>query len=95
MDFIEGLPKSEGKDCIMVVVDRFTKFAHFIGLTHPYSAQEVARIFLDQVMKLHVVPHLIISDQDKIFTSLLWQELMKVLGVKLKMSTAYHPQTDG
>lgn len=79
----------------MVVVDRFTKFAHFICLTHPYSAQEVARVFLDQVMKLHGVPNSIVFDRDKIFTSLFWQELMRSLGVKLKMPTAYHPQTDG
>ena len=79
----------------MVVVDRFTKFAHFISLTHPYSAQEVARVFLDQVMKLHIIPNSIVSDRDKIFTSLLWQELMRSLGVKLKMSTTYHPQMDG
>ena len=90
MDLIEGLPKLEGKDNILVVVDRFTNFAHFIELTHPYTAQEVARIFLDQVVKLHGTPQFIVSDRDKIFTSLLWQELMKALGTKLNMSTAYH-----
>ena len=56
MDFIEGLPKSEGRDCIMVVVDRFTKYAHFISLTHPYIAQEIAKVFLDQVVKVHGTP---------------------------------------
>ena len=95
MDFIEGLPKLEGKDIILVVVDRLTKFAHFIGLTHPYIAQEVARIFLDQVVKLHGIPESIVLGCDKIFTSLLWQELMKALGTKLNMSIAYHPQLDG
>ena len=94
MDFIEGLPKSEGKDNIMVVVDRFTKFAHFIGLTHPYMAQDVARIFLDRVIKVHRVPKTIICDRDKIFTNLIWQELMKSLGTKLNLSIAYHPQSD-
>lgn len=64
MDFVEGLSKSEGKDSILVVVDRLTKFAHFIGLTHPYTAQEVARVFLDRVVKLHGTPKTIISDRD-------------------------------
>ena len=72
IDFIEGLPKSERNDSILVVVDRLTKFAHFIGLTHPYTAQEMARVFLDQVVKLHGTPKSIISNCDKIFTSLMW-----------------------
>ena len=73
MDFIEGLLKSEGKDNVLVVVDRFTKFAHFIGLSHPYIAQEVARAFMDRVVALHGVTSVIISDRDKIFTSNVWQ----------------------
>ena len=56
MDFIDGLPRSVGKDNVLVVVDRFTKFAQFIGLSHPYIAQEVARVFLDRVVKLHGIP---------------------------------------
>ena len=69
MDFIEGLPKSEGKDCVLVVVDRMTKYAHFLGLSHPFTAQEVARVFLDHVGKLHGLPQVIVSD--KVFTSIL------------------------
>jgi len=69
MDFVEGLPKSEGMDCILVVVDRLTKYAHFIRLTHPYTAQEVARAFMDRVVAVHGVPKSIISDRDKVFTS--------------------------
>ena len=50
MDFVEGLPKSRGKDVILVVVDRFTKYAHFISLTHPYTTQDIATIFLDYMV---------------------------------------------
>jgi hypothetical protein len=62
IDFITGLPKSEGEDVIMVVVDRFTKFAHFIPLAHPYSAMEVAQVFFNYVYTLHGLPASIISD---------------------------------
>ena len=72
LDFVEGLPRSKGKDCILIVVDRFMKFAHFISLSHSYTAQEVARVFFDQVVKLHGTPKTIVFDRDKIFTSLLW-----------------------
>jgi len=94
MDFIEGLTKSEGRDGILVVVDRLTKFAYFIELTHPFTAQDVAQIFLDQVVKVHRIPKIIISDRDKVFTSLLWQELIKALGTRWNMSTTYHPKKD-
>ena len=69
MDFIEGLPVSEKKDTIMVVVDRFTKSAHFVSLSHPFDALKVARIFLHQICKLHGVPLSTLSDRDKVFTS--------------------------
>ena len=72
IEFIEGLPKSEGKNNILVVVDKLTKFAHFIRLVHPYTTQEVARVFMDQVVALYGIPKSIILDCDKIFTSLLW-----------------------
>ena len=95
MDFIEGLPKSQGKDVILVVVDRFTKYAHFISISHPYTAQDIVTIFLDNVFKLHGLPKIIVTDRDPIFTSNVWQALFKALEVKLHLSSAYHPQTDG
>lgn len=67
MDFIEGLLKSEGKEVIMVVVDRFTEYGHFIGLSHPYSASTVAKVFVDNIHKLYGLPSYIISDRDTIF----------------------------
>lgn len=95
MDFVDGLPKSKGKDSILVVVDRLTKYCHLIPLSHPYSALKVAQEYLNQVVKLHGVPLSIITDRDSIFISSFWQELSKVLGTKPKLSTSYHPQTDG
>lgn len=62
MDFIEKLPVSDGADTILVVIDRFTKYAHFFALSHPFSALSVAQIFMDQIYKLHGLPDAIVSD---------------------------------
>jgi hypothetical protein len=93
MDFVEGLPLSGRADSILVVVDKFTKVAHFLPLKHPYTSESVARLFLDNVYKLHGMPHAIISDRDRIFTSAFWKELFRLAQVQLCMSTAYHPQS--
>ena len=69
MDFIKGLPFSGGKNVIFVVVDKLTKYAHFVGLKHHYTATVVAQAFIDNVFKLHSLPDIIISDKDPIFTS--------------------------
>lgn len=95
MVFVEGLPKSQGKDVILVVIDRFIKYAHFIALHHRYIAQHVVNIFLDSVFKLHGLPKVIVTDRDPIFTNSVWQSLFKSLQVQLHLTTAYHPQTDG
>jgi len=95
MDFIEGLPTSASSNCIMVIVDKLTKYAHFVPLHHPFNAQKVAQAFLDHVFKLHGMPVQIISDRDPIFTSQFWRELFRLAQVSLSMSSAYHPQSDG
>ncbi|KAJ4812719.1 polyprotein [Rhynchospora pubera] len=95
LDFITGLPKSKGRDVILVVVDRLTKYGHFIPLTHPYNAAVVAQVFVDHIYKLHGLPQNLVSDRDPIFTSQFWRELMDKIGIQLNMSTAYHPQSDG
>lgn len=94
MGFIEGLPKSKTYEVIMVIVDRLTKYAHFIALQHPFTALQVAIVFLDNVVKLHGVLRSIVSDRDKIFTSTFWRALFQAVGTKLHYSTAYNPQTD-
>jgi hypothetical protein len=95
MDFIEGLPKSGKWDVIFVVVDKFSKYGHFLPLSHPYTAIQVAQLYFNNIYKLHGLPKAIISDRDRVFTSHLWQQLFTLTDTQLLMSSAYHPQTDG
>lgn len=95
MDFVDGLPKAMGVDTILVVVDRLTKKAHFLTLAHPYTAKEVAVVFMKEIVKLHGFPTPIVSNRDRVFISSFWTELFKLAGTQLKLSSAYHPQTDG
>lgn len=78
MDFIDGLPRSQGYEVVMVVVDRLSKYAHFLPLIHPNTAASVARIFLDHIFKFHGMPLSIVSYRDPIFRSKFWQELFKL-----------------
>jgi hypothetical protein len=90
MDFIEGLPRSGAAKCLMVIMDRFSKFAHFLPLSHLFSAQQVAQVFLDNIYHLHGLLTHIISDRDRIFTSVFWRELFRLANTTLSMSSAYH-----
>jgi hypothetical protein len=95
MDFMVSLPPSKGFDAIMVVVDRFSKMAHFIPTKDSATAQEMGRLFFTHVFKHHGLPKDIVSDRDPKFTSKFWRALWKRMGSELKMSTAFRPQTDG
>lgn len=95
LDFIEGLPKSATFNYILVVVDKFSKYSHFVPLAHPFTAMDVAEAYMQFIHKLHGLPQSLISDRDRIFTSTLWTTLFRLAGTQLRMSSSYHPQTDG
>ena len=99
LDFITGLPESKtpsGKvDAILVVVDRFTKYAQYIPTRKDTTAKSFAYTFLETIWRRFGLPEGIVSDRGSIFTSKFWQTMCQLLGTTRKMSTAYHPQTDG
>jgi len=95
MDFIEGLPLSDGYDCILVVVDRLTKMSRFIPTLKTDDAPELAYVFLREIFAQHGLPADIVSDRGKLFTSEFWASLCDLLRIKSNLSTAYHPETDG
>jgi hypothetical protein len=78
MDFITGLPPSFGFDCILVVVDKFSRYAHFLPLKHPFTALSVATLYVKEIYRLHGLPLAIVSDRDPIFTSTFWKELFRL-----------------
>ena len=96
MDFVSGLPRTKkGKEAIWVIVDRLTKSAHFIPICMKYKMEKLAELYIKEVVRLHGVPMSIVSDRDPRFTSRFWVSLQEALGTKLRLSSAYHPQTDG
>ncbi|GJP73421.1 hypothetical protein CLOP_g4136 [Closterium sp. NIES-67] len=95
LDFITGLPPTtSGHDAILVVIDKFSKMGHFIPTHTTARTEETAQLFVRYIISQHGIPTTLISDRDPKFTSKFWKELMSLLGTKLAMSSAYHPQTD-
>jgi hypothetical protein len=96
MDFVVGLPRTQkGHDSIWVIVDRLTKVAHFLPVRTTYGGEKLAKLYIENIVKLHGVPSRIVSDRGTQFTSRFWKSLHKAMGTKLDFSSAYHPQTDG
>ncbi|GKD77249.1 putative reverse transcriptase domain-containing protein, partial [Tanacetum coccineum] len=95
-DFITKLPKTSNRhDTIWIIVDRLTKFAHFIITRETDSMKTLTRLYIKEIISRHGVPISIISDRDSHFTSKFWKSLHSALGTQLDMSTTYHPKTDG
>lgn len=95
VDFVVKLPISDGQDSVMVVVDHFSKAAHFIPAQETWSAEQMATSFIREVFKLHGLPDKIVSDRGSIFMSKFWSSVLQQLQVSQAPSTAFHPQTDG
>ena len=95
LDFITGLPSFHGHTTILVVVDRFSKGVHLGMLPTQHSAYAVATLFMNTIGKLHGMPRSLVSDRDPLFISQFWKELFRLSGTQLRMSSAYHPQTNG
>ena len=94
VDFITKLPMSKSHDLILVVCNRFSKMSHFVAITEKTTAEGLARLFRDNVWKLHGLPESVILDRGLQFVAGLTKELNKMLGIETKLSTAYYPQTD-
>jgi len=95
VDFITKLPVVAGKDAILVVCDRLSKMTHFVATTEGTSAEGLARLFRDNVWKLHGLPESVVLDRGPQFAAELTKELNRMLGIKTKLSTVFHLQTDG
>ena len=96
MDFVVGLPKTVGQhDSGCVIVDRFTKSAHFLPVKTTYTVEQYVELYVKEIVRLHGAPRSIVSDRDPTFTSKFWKILQEAIGTKLKFSTAFRPQTDG
>ena len=96
MDFMIGMPKTiKQHDSIWVIVDRLTKAAHFLAIKVTFTSEQLANLYIKEIVRLHGVPLIIVSDRDTKFVSHFWQGFQRAMGTELRLSTAFHPQTDG
>ena len=95
VDFVTGLPPSDGKTAILTIVDRFSKMAHFVSLPKLPSAKETAQLLLNHVFRLHGIPVEVVSDRGPQFSSVFWREFCSLLGATASLTSGYHPQSNG
>ena len=100
MDFVSGFPvstdwKEDSYDSILVIVDRLTKMVHYEPVKVTINAPGLAEVIIDVVVRHHGLPDSIVTDRGSLFTSKFWSSLCYFLGIKRRLSTAFHPQTDG
>ena len=96
LDFITGLPKSRNQyDSIWVIFDRLAKSAHFLSVRTNYTGDDYAKIYIEEIVRLHGAPVSIISDRGTQFYSQFWRSFQRVLGTQVNLRTSFHPQTDG
>ena len=96
MDFVTHLPWTPWRqDAVWVIVDRLTKSAHFLAVLMTFTLEELCRLYIREIVRLHGVPVSILSDRDPRFTAHFWKSFQKAMGTQLTMSTTFHPQTDG
>ena len=96
MDFVTYLPRTPWRhDAIWVIMDRLTKLAHFLAVRMTFTLEELYRLYIWEIVRLHRVPVSIVSYRDPRFTTCFWKSFQKTMGTQLMMSTAFHPQTDG
>ena len=95
LDFMGPLPKSNNFDYLLVMIDRLTSQVHIVPTMMTVTARGITWLILKEVMRLHGIPESIVSDRDTKFTSIFWKEIHRLMGSKLLMSTAFHPQMDG
>ena len=91
LDLVEALRRVGGKSVILTEVDHFSKYCHFMALTHLYTVESVVQVFFAEIVRLHGVPQSMVSDRDPVFTSAFWRELMRLTGTKLHMTSAFRP----
>ena len=96
MDFVMGLPKTkQGFDNVYFIVDRFSKMAHFVPCKSTYDASDIAHLFFKEVVRIHGLPPIIVSNRDVKFQGHFWRTLFKKLGTNLTYISSYQPQVDG
>jgi len=95
MHFIKDVPKSEGDDTVLVVIDRLTKMSHFFPCSMDLDARQFANLFMKEIVRLHGLPHDIITDRGTLFTPDLWKETTGKVGIERRLSMAFHPETEG